>query len=255
MLLLLPPSETKRDGGDGAALDLASLAFPRLSPRRRELIRAVRTLAKDADAMAAALKLGPKQRGEVERNRTLTASPTLPALDRFTGVLYDTLDAPSLPPAARERAGESVVVASALFGLVGGLDRIPAYRLSADSRLPGVALRAHWSDRVGRELAAVPGLVLDLRSESYAALGPAPRRPGSVYLRVLGEGPGGAVRALNHFNKRAKGELTRALLTAPELPASVEDLLDWAPSAGFRLAPGAPGELALTVGEPAAAPR
>ncbi len=96
-------------------------------------------------------------------------------------------------------------------------------------------------------LAARDRLLLDLRSEGYAALGPAPKRPDSVYLRVLGEGPDGAVRALNHFNKRAKGELTRALLTAPELPRTVEDLLDWAPSAGFRLAPAAPGELALTV--------
>jgi len=228
-------------------LDLASLAFPRLTPRRRELLRAVRALAKDADAMSAALKLGPKQRGEIERNRALTTSPTLPALDRFTGVLYDALDAASLPPEGRERARTSVAVASALFGLVGGLDAIPAYRLSADSRLPGVALRAHWADRIRRELAATHGLLLDLRSEGYAALGPAPQRPDSVYLRVLGAGPDGAVRALNHFNKRAKGELTRALLTAPEPPSTVEELRDWAPTAGFRLAPAAPGELALTV--------
>jgi hypothetical protein len=41
--------------------------------------------------------------------------------------------------------------------------------------------------------------------------------------------------------------LTRALLTASELPGTVGELLDWAPSAGFRLAPGGPGELTLTV--------
>jgi cytoplasmic iron level regulating protein YaaA (DUF328/UPF0246 family) len=162
-------------------------------------------------------------------------------------VLYDALDAPSLPPAARERAGSTVAVASALFGLVGALDPIPAYRLSADSRLPGLPLRAHWADRVARELKSVPGMILDLRSESYAALGPAPVRAGSVYLRVLGEGPDGAVRALNHFNKKAKGELTRALLTADEVPETVDELLDWAASAGIRLERGAPGELTLTV--------
>ncbi len=197
--------------------------------------------------MAAALKLGARQRDEIDRNRRVTTSPTLPAIDRFTGVLYDALDAPTLPAAGRERARSCVAIASALFGLVGAADPIPAYRLSADSRLPGLTLRAHWRDRVSRELKAVPGLILDLRSESYAALGPAPSRPDSLYLRVLGEGPGGAVRALNHFNKRAKGELTRALLTADALPNTVDELLDWASGAGFRLARGEPGELALTV--------
>ncbi len=211
------------------------------------MVRAVRALAKDPDAMAAALKLGARQRDEIDRNRRITTSPTLPAIDRFIGVLYDALDAPSLPSAARDRAASSVAIASALFGLVGALDPIPAYRLSADSRLPELPLKAHWADRVARELQAVPGLILDLRSEGYAALGPAPARPGAVYLRVLGQGPDGAVRALNHFNKKAKGELARALLAADALPETVDELLDWAAGAGFRLAPGAQGELALTV--------
>ena len=61
----------------------------------------------------------------------------MPAIDRYTGVLFDALDAPSLDADAREFARETVVVHSALFGLVGALDEIPAYRLSHDSRLPG----------------------------------------------------------------------------------------------------------------------
>lgn len=210
-------------------------------------MRAVRGLAKDPDAMAAALKLGPRQRGEIDRNRTLTTAPTLPTIDRYTGVLYDALDAASLPEAARERAGRTVAVHSALFGLTGGLDPIPAYRLSADSRLPGLSLREHWSAAIAKELRSVDGLLLDLRSEGYVALGPAPQRPDSVYLRVLGHGPDGAVRALNHFNKHAKGELTRALLLAEEPPDTVDDLLDWAPSTGFALTRLSAAELALTV--------
>jgi cytoplasmic iron level regulating protein YaaA (DUF328/UPF0246 family) len=210
-------------------------------------VRAVRALAKDPDAMSAALKLGPRQRAEVDRNRRLTTSPTLPTIDRYTGVLYDALDAGSLPEVARERAGEIVAVHSALFGLTGGLDPIPAYRLSADSRLPGLALREHWSAAIAKELRARSGLLLDLRSEGYAALGPAPERADSVHLRVLGHGPDGAVRALNHFNKHAKGALTRALLLAPELPDSVDDLLGWAPAAGFSLSRLSPTELALSV--------
>lgn len=210
-------------------------------------MQALRALARDPDAMAAALKLGARQRHEIARNRQVTTSPTLPAIDRFTGVLYDALDASSLPDAARTRAASSVAIASALFGLVGALDPTPAYRLSADSRLPELSLRAHWADRIARELAGRSGLILDLRSESYAALGPAPAREGSVYVRVVGQGPDGAVRALNHVNKKAKGDFARALLLADTAPGTLDDLLDWAAGAGVRLTRGAPRELTLRV--------
>src|SRR4030095_5058044 len=135
MLLLLPPSETKRDGGGGGALDLASLSHAGLTELRAELVERVTTLAGDHDAAMRALKLGPRQAPEVERNRRLRDSPTMPAIDRYTGVLFDALDASSLSNAARSFAGDTVLVHSALFGLVGALDPIPAYRLSHDSRV------------------------------------------------------------------------------------------------------------------------
>jgi cytoplasmic iron level regulating protein YaaA (DUF328/UPF0246 family) len=256
VLILLPPSETKRDGGGGRALDCANLRFPGLSSLRGELVDAVVSLASDEAATITALKLGPKQHGEVARNRVLASSPTMPAIDRYTGVLYDGLDAPSLSDAARAFAGEHLVVHSALLGPVGGLDEVPAYRLSHDSRVPGFVLRRHWAAPVAAELAATTGLLLDLRSEGYVGLGPVPVRPGAVFLRVLTEGPDGARRALNHFNKQAKGRFTRALLDAGLDFQTIDELVDWAAIAGFRLEPhgepdtdrgGLPAELALVV--------
>ena len=75
MLILLPPSETKRDGGAGSPLALDRLRFPSLNPVRREVVDAVVTLAADRDAAVRALKLGPKQAGEVDRNRAIPSSP------------------------------------------------------------------------------------------------------------------------------------------------------------------------------------
>jgi cytoplasmic iron level regulating protein YaaA (DUF328/UPF0246 family) len=88
--------------------------------------------------------------------------------------------------------------------------------------------------------------VLDLRSESYATLGPAPES--AVYLRVVSEGPGGRRVALNHFNKKGKGEFARAVIAAGIDHATVGDLVAWARAAGIRLEEGAPGELELVVG-------
>lgn len=250
MLLLLPPSETKRDGGTLEPLAFEGLRFPALNASRRSVVAVVRGLADDPDAMMRALKLGPRQAGEVDRNRAVLESPTMAAIDRYTGVLFDALDAPSLDDEARAYAASHVVVHSALLGLVGALDAIPAYRLSHDSRLPGLRLKSVWRDVVSSEIAGHDGVVIDLRSEGYVALGSAPDRPDSVYVRVVSVGDDGRRRALNHFNKRAKGLFTRALLRDRPHLRRREELIDWARGAGFTLeAPGAaaahPGELEL----------
>ncbi len=246
MLLLLPPSETKRDGGaEGSRLDLAALSYPQLTGPRRKALASLRALSRNLSAAAAGLKLGPSQRFELDRNRALGSSPLLPALDRYTGVLYDGLDAATLDAGAREFANAHVAIHSALFGLLGGLDPIPAYRLSHDSRLPGLRLKAHWAAPITAVLQQVRPLIVDARSEGYAALGPAPK--GSVFLRVVTGTADGTTRALNHFNKKAKGEFARAVLEDRVDAADVDELVAWAQSRGIVLRPGKPGELELVV--------
>ncbi len=246
MLLVLPPSETKRGGGvDGATLDLATLGFAALTPERRTAIAALRALSRNLTAAASGLHLGAGQRFEIDRNRSLGTSPVLPALQRYTGVLYEGLGAQSLSTAARVFAGEHLVIASALFGLLGADDLIPAYRLSHNSRLPGLTLRAHWSGPVAAQLAAHTGLLLDLRSQSYVALGPVPQS--SWYLRVLSEDASGRRSALTHFNKKGKGEFARAVVESGIDHDTVDSLLQWAAVSGIRLFRGAPGELDLIV--------
>jgi cytoplasmic iron level regulating protein YaaA (DUF328/UPF0246 family) len=169
----------------------------------------------------------------------------MPAIDRYTGVVFDALDAGSLSAAARQFAAQHLVIQSALLGPIGALDRIPAYRLSHDSKLPGVHLAKTWAPLVPREIGAAGELVLDLRSEGYVSLSPVADRPNSWFLRVVTETADGQMRALNHFNKKAKGLLVRALLRNGENLASVDELIDVADRSGFRIERAAPGELRL----------
>jgi uncharacterized protein len=209
VLVLLPPSETKAPDGDGAPLDLAALTAPELTPVRTELAEALVKLADDVPASRAALGLSPTQDEEIERNAALWTSPTRPALERYTGVLYDALDVRSMTRAQRARAGRRLAVGSALFGLVRGEDAIPAYRLSAGSSLPGLpTLRALWKPVLSPVLAGFDELVVDLRSGSYAALAPV---PGAVTLDVLSERPDGTRAVVSHFNKAHKGRVARLL--------------------------------------------
>jgi cytoplasmic iron level regulating protein YaaA (DUF328/UPF0246 family) len=246
VLILLPPSETKRDGGsDGSRLDLAELSFPSLTRSRKAAISGLRAISKSVATSTKALGLGPTQRFEIDRNRALASAVTMPSIDRYTGVLYDAIDVESLDAVARAFLESHVAIHSALFGLIRAGDPIPAYRFSHDSRIPGTSLAKIWRDANAVVLLAEPGLVLDLRSESYVNLGPASER--AVFLRVVTDDGGGHRRALNHFNKHGKGELVRALANAGLDFESIADLVEWARSVDIRLVPGTDGELDLVV--------
>jgi uncharacterized protein len=219
VLLLLPPSETKHSGGNGAPLDLGTLTAPELTPLRTELVEALVKLADDVPASRVALGLSATQDDEIARNAALWTGPTLPAVERYTGVLYDALDVRSMTRAQRARADRRLAVGSALFGLVMATDAIPAYRLSAGSALPGLpTLRSLWRPVLAPVLAATGELVVDLRSSSYAALAPV---PGAVTVEVLSERPDGSRSVVSHFNKAHKGRLARKLATTPAEPDDV----------------------------------
>lgn len=249
MLLLLPPSETKRPGGSGAPLALDGLALPALAPQRAAVVDALIALSADEDRALRVLKLSERQRGDIGHNAALRTAATMPAVDRYTGVLFDALDAATLPAAARRWLGAHVLIHSAPLGPVGALDGIPPYRLAAGTALPGLpALRRLWADAVTSALAETGSrFILDLRSEAYVALGPVPAVPASAYVRVVTAGADGTVRALNHFNKHAKGEFVRALALARPRVGRRDALLRWATDAGWALRQGGSGELELVV--------
>lgn len=235
MIVLLPPSETKQSGGDGAPLRLDRLSFPDLTDLRAELIDEVVALAADVPASRRALGLTASQDGEIDRNATLWTTPTLPAIDRYTGVLYDALDIDSLRGAAAARARSRLAIGSALFGLLRADDPVPPYRLSATSKLPGQStLAARWRpilEPVLDEIAAEE-LVVDLRSGSYAALG---RLSGAVRVNVLAERADGHRTVVSHFNKAHKGKLARALATSRSEPDDAGKVAAVARRAGMRV--------------------
>ncbi|KAA0109730.1 peroxide stress protein YaaA [Mycolicibacterium sp. P9-22] len=235
MIVLLPPSETKRSGGDGPPLRLDRLSFPALTDVRTELTGEVVALAADVPACRRALGLTAKQDTEIERNAALMTTPTLPAIDRYTGVLYDALDVGSLRGVSAARARARLAVGSALFGLLRADDPVPPYRLSASSKLPGrPTLAARWKPALEPALAgiATEHLVVDLRSGSYAALG---RLDGAVRVNVLAEHTDGHRTTVSHFNKAHKGKLARALASTRSEPDDAAKVAAVARKAGMRV--------------------
>jgi cytoplasmic iron level regulating protein YaaA (DUF328/UPF0246 family) len=197
------------------------------------VITAARSVSSEESSARTALKLGPKSVAERLRNLVLETGPTMPAIERYTGVLYDPLHAVEADAATRAWWDRHVVVQSAMFGPIGAGDLIPAYRLSHDSRLPGVRLASIWPGPAGAAIATRrSGLVLDLRSEGYRALGPV---PDAVALRVVSVAGDGRRKALNHWNKTAKGRLVSLLGRSAAAVSSMPELADWAAAHGVVL--------------------
>jgi cytoplasmic iron level regulating protein YaaA (DUF328/UPF0246 family) len=205
----LPPSQSKRPGGTGPSIDKLAIIWAALEPTRQQIYPVLKKVSSSEKTAAKALKLGKKNISERLLNLELETSPTMHAIERYTGTLFEALDFQSLSEEAKQRAGERVLIQSPLFGLTPALEHIPNYRLSADSTLPGIKLKKIWP---AAHEAVWPRLVhpiLDMRSKDYVQLAPIPESIESYYVEVLDSKSG---KALNHFNKKAKGLLARAAL-------------------------------------------
>ena len=244
MLILLPPSEGKAVPRRGKRLSLPDLDFPELTEARETVLDALVRLCsggspEDVEEAARTLGLGSTQLDQVRRNADLPVAPTARADRIYTGVLYDALDLGSLDAAARRRATRWVVIMSSLFGIVRPNDPIASYRLSGDTNLPGVGTVAtFWRARLDPVLAAAAGsgLVVDLRSSTYAGFWrpPAAIAAQVATVRVLHEVDGRRL-VVSHFNKATKGRIVRALLTDGGTPRTPVELADHLGTLGWTV--------------------
>jgi uncharacterized protein len=230
VLILLPPSEGKTAPASGPPLDLAALAHPELNPTRERIVNALVKLSAGRAARAlAALELSPGQAGELERNAQLRSAPAAPAAGVYTGVLYERLRLPELPPEARGR----VLIASALWGVVRPDDPIPAYRLSMGAQLPRLGgLAARWRPLLRRALPD-EGLVVDMRSGPYAAAW-TPRAAEHVVVRAFTEHAGRRA-AVSHMVKATRGDVARLLLAAQVPPADAAQVAETVAASGLEV--------------------
>jgi hypothetical protein len=232
VLIILPPSETKRPPPEtGLPLDLARLSFPSLTAMRGRVMDALVATSESPDALRR-LMVGPSLAGEVARNADLRDLSTRPAVDTYAGPLYQGLDAGSWSSDAGLRASRDMVIVSALWGALRPADRIPPYRLHVCAHLIGMdRLEPAWRTLLPHTLADAAtgrGPILDLRSPAYQAVGrPAGLDDERVRLRIR-PSPGGPARIGDVIAKRVRGEAASHLLsleTDPEDALDIADLL------------------------------
>ena len=228
--ILLPPSEGKTPSSSGPTLDLDSLSAPKLTTKRKRVLAALKKVSKRRDALEK-LGVGASLAADVERNTVLDEIPCAPALLTYSGVLFEAMGASELVAQSenderlRERL-QDVHIFSALFGLVHGLDVIPAYRLAMKTDLGTLGkLTSYWKPILAKSCSLDPAEVaLDCRSSDYRSVWPGPTD--QVVTMGAVSVSGGKRRVVSHWAKFYRGEFAGRLLSDDRaLPESAEELV------------------------------
>jgi len=213
MLILLPPSEGKEPGGT----DLWNPNSGRFGAQLQEPRDVVNALLNDE---SVPLPAGARR----------TVPVSLPAFQRYNGVVWKHLDPASFTDKMLVRALASVVVVSAIGGLFAYDDPVPEYKLKVGASLRGIgAVSKMWLPFLGKAIELElqkdchdgQRYVIDLLALDQSA---AMKRPaGLPWYRVELFGPKG--ERSGHNGKAAKGRLARSLLESDEPEKDLDDIL------------------------------
>ena len=212
--ILLPPSEGKAEGGaPRTKWSPDSGVFGNALGDFRGDIAERLTAAKGGDAKLLGVKGAHLERAQLA-NKALVGSPTLPAWQRYTGVVWDHLGLGSFSAAQRNAAIKRIFVPSGLLGLVRADDPVPDYRLKMGARLTPFGLMSTWwrddlTDAFAQHVKK--RIVVDLLPQEHRAALDAASLPTLMRVDLVskeGKVVGG------HNAKAAKGLLARHLFAS-----------------------------------------
>lgn len=216
MLVLLPPSEGKTPPLKGSALDLSRLdPFPEeLQESRSAVIDELISVSTHPNALDI-LGVGQRILPEVEANTLLWESPTAPAYEIYSGVLYEAGQIKELGKEYAPRESFQVLVQSALFGLVDLTSNIPRYRLSMDTKLPHLGgLATFWKSAIVTLMNSLAHhqIVIDCRSGAYIKAWPGLEGEHDLIRVSAVRDRNGKRSVVSHSAKRYRGMLAGALM-------------------------------------------
>jgi len=239
-LILLPPSEGKAAGGDGLPWTKATQSFPELADSREKVITALtQAMRTSAQTRSKILGVGAAMTADATAtNLAVGSAPSMPAIRRYTGVLYDALDYPSLPVALRRRVDRQVIVFSGLWGAVRPPDPIPDYKLKMGASLPGFGkLARFWKPILTSQLVDAD-VVWDLLPAEHSAAWDPDVAGRHIKVRFVDDVEKGGERrlvAVSHWNKLLKGSLVRFVVNSQA--DNPEQLVDFRHPKGYVYKP------------------
>jgi len=200
MKILIPPSEGK------ARVKTSNLNFSDTNFKfERHVNQVVRLLEliDDEDLRSVYGTSPEKALGFHRQNQDIFNSSCAPAIQRYTGVVYEHIDWESLSKKAKEYMEKHIFIFSGLFGIVTPMTMIPDYKL----KMNVLSLQYHWAP-ILTEALKDEELIFDLLPQVYRKA----YAPGDnvipIEFKVEKEGK---KTAAGHFGKAVKGRFIRYL--------------------------------------------
>ena len=138
-----------------------------------------------------------------------------PAIQVYKGVLYAALGWDRLNKAQQKLGQSSIAIISAKYGVIRPMDHIAPYKEKIDNKKMAAQV-AQALDSTDTDL------IIDCRSSTYQTVWQSPVAitvEVKVFTRVAG-----VKKVITHMSKKTRGEVTREILKASQLPKTPEEL-------------------------------
>jgi len=200
MKILIPPSEGK------AKVKPKEITFNQTNFTFEKEVNQVIRLLKLIDNEDLKSIYGTSQeKAEMfhRQNEDIFQSRCVPAIQRYTGVVYEHLDWKTLSDVAKEYMNKNILIFSGLFGMTTPTTLIPDYKL----KMNVLSLQYHWNPTLTKALENEE-LIFDLLPQVYRKA----YTPNKNVIKVefIVENKGKKTSA-GHYGKAVKGKFIRFL--------------------------------------------
>ena len=137
------------------------------------------------------------------QNQSIFKEKCVPAINRYTGVVYENIGWESLSKKAQSYLNNHIMIFSGLFGMLQPLTPIPNYKL----KMNVLSLQHHWSPILSEALSKEK-LIIDLLPQVHRKAYKANKNVFKVDFSVIKKGK---KTAAGHFGKSVKGQFIKFL--------------------------------------------
>jgi len=201
MKILIPPSEGKTKlKSTGSIFSETNFRF------EREVGQIVRLLELIDNEDLKSIYGTSQEKAELfhRQNEDIFKSRCAPAIERYTGVVYEHLNWMSLSEKAKNYMEQHVLIFSGLFGMTTPLTLIPNYKL----KMNVLSLQYHWNHTLTKALDK-EDMVFDLLPQVYRKAY-TPNKDNVIKIEFIVENKGKKTSA-GHYGKAVKGKFIKFL--------------------------------------------
>ena len=201
MKILIPPSEGKTKlKSTGPIFSETNFRF------EREVGQIVRLLELIDNEDLKSIYGTSQEKSELfhRQNEDIFKSRCAPAIERYTGVVYEHLKWETLKDSAKDYMEKHVLIFSGLFGMTTPLTMIPNYKL----KMNVLSLQYHWNHTLTKVL-DTEEIIFDLLPQVYRKAY-TPNKNNVIKIEFIVENKGKKTSA-GHYGKAVKGKFIRFL--------------------------------------------